>query len=274
MAKGKRTYQPNNRHRAKVHGFRHRMRTQSRSLDPGGSTPQRTRTGHRLTCANEVAVRTLDVRRVFDEGRPVHGSRVVVFLAPGTGAAAYVAGRKVGNAVKRNRARRILASGVVGGRSEDRERTRRRPRGPRGHPGGQDAGPGGRDESAPSQRDHAPMSAVQRRPAHRRSPRPDDPDRVHQGVSRESLGLARWPMPVLSELQPVRGRGDQDTRRRPRSHRWLSGGSCAAIHSARAASITSTARMDPNRMTTSYARRPTRRRGCRAWSPTSSGRAS
>ena len=59
-----------------------------RSLDPGGSTPQRARTAHRLTCANEVAVRTLDVRRVFDEGRPVHGSRVVVFLAPGTGAAA------------------------------------------------------------------------------------------------------------------------------------------------------------------------------------------
>jgi ribonuclease P protein component len=53
-------------------------------------------------------VRTLDVRRVFDEGRPVHGSRVVVFLAPGTGAAAFVAGRKVGNAVDRNRARRIL----------------------------------------------------------------------------------------------------------------------------------------------------------------------
>jgi ribonuclease P protein component len=81
---------------------------QSRSLDPGGSTPQRARTGHRLTCANEVAVRSLDVRRVFDEGRPVHGGRVVVFLAPGTGAAAFVAGRKVGNAVMRNRARRVL----------------------------------------------------------------------------------------------------------------------------------------------------------------------
>ncbi len=31
-----------------------------------------------------------------------------MFLAPGTGGAAYVVGRKVGNAVTRNRARRIL----------------------------------------------------------------------------------------------------------------------------------------------------------------------
>jgi ribonuclease P protein component len=37
-----------------------------------------------------------------------HGERVVVFLAPGTGQAAFVAGRKVGDAVDRNRARRIL----------------------------------------------------------------------------------------------------------------------------------------------------------------------
>jgi ribonuclease P protein component len=53
-------------------------------------------------------MRSRDVRRVFDRGRPLHGRRVVVFLAPGTGAAAFVAGRKVGNAVNRNRARRIL----------------------------------------------------------------------------------------------------------------------------------------------------------------------
>ncbi|TMK36868.1 MAG: ribonuclease P protein component [Actinobacteria bacterium] len=61
-----------------------------------------------MTRANGVQVQSRDVQRVFDEGRPVHGRRVVVFLASGTGAAAFVAGRKVGNAVTRNRARRIL----------------------------------------------------------------------------------------------------------------------------------------------------------------------
>jgi ribonuclease P protein component len=53
-------------------------------------------------------MRSGDVRRVLDSGRPLHGNRVVVFLAPGAGAAAFVAGRRVGNAVDRNRARRIL----------------------------------------------------------------------------------------------------------------------------------------------------------------------
>ena len=38
----------------------------------------------------------------------MHGKRVVVFLAPGTGEVAFVAGRRVGGAVERNRARRIL----------------------------------------------------------------------------------------------------------------------------------------------------------------------
>jgi ribonuclease P protein component len=38
----------------------------------------------------------------------LHGKRVVVFLAPGTGDVAFVAGRRVGGAVERNRARRIL----------------------------------------------------------------------------------------------------------------------------------------------------------------------
>lgn len=33
---------------------------------------------------------------------------MVAFLAPGSGAAAFIAGRRVGGAVERNRARRIL----------------------------------------------------------------------------------------------------------------------------------------------------------------------
>jgi ribonuclease P protein component len=39
---------------------------------------------------------------------PVRGERMIVFLAPGTGEASFVAGRPVGGAVQRNRARRIL----------------------------------------------------------------------------------------------------------------------------------------------------------------------
>lgn len=42
------------------------------------------------------------------EGRPFHGNRVVAFVAPGSGKVAFVAGRRVGGAVVRNRARRIL----------------------------------------------------------------------------------------------------------------------------------------------------------------------
>jgi ribonuclease P protein component len=49
-----------------------------------------------------------DVRRVLDDGRPLRGNRVILFLAPGSGRSAFVAGRRVGGAVERNRARRIL----------------------------------------------------------------------------------------------------------------------------------------------------------------------
>jgi ribonuclease P protein component len=37
---------------------------------------------------------------------------MVLFLAPGSGDVAYVAGRKVGGAVERNRARRILRAAL------------------------------------------------------------------------------------------------------------------------------------------------------------------
>jgi ribonuclease P protein component len=45
---------------------------------------------------------------VLSTGRAFHGERVVVFVAPGSGTVAFVAGRRVGGAVVRNRARRIL----------------------------------------------------------------------------------------------------------------------------------------------------------------------
>jgi ribonuclease P protein component len=53
-------------------------------------------------------VRPNEVRAVLDRGKPFHAPRVVAFLAPGTGATAFIAGRRVGDAVRRNRARRIL----------------------------------------------------------------------------------------------------------------------------------------------------------------------
>lgn len=53
-------------------------------------------------------MRSAAIQRVFREGQRVHGKRVVLFVAPGSGEFALVAGKKVGGAVQRNRARRIL----------------------------------------------------------------------------------------------------------------------------------------------------------------------
>jgi ribonuclease P protein component len=53
-------------------------------------------------------VRAREVRRILDLATPRRGRRVVLFLAPGTGDRAVVAARRVGGAVERNRAKRIL----------------------------------------------------------------------------------------------------------------------------------------------------------------------
>lgn len=42
----------------------------------------------------------------------MHGRRMVLFVTPGSGEVAYVAGRKIGGAVERNRARRILRAAL------------------------------------------------------------------------------------------------------------------------------------------------------------------
>ena len=57
-------------------------------------------------------MRTPAIQRVFRDGRPLHGKRVVLFVAPGSGHSALVAGKKVGGAVQRNRARRVLRAAL------------------------------------------------------------------------------------------------------------------------------------------------------------------
>lgn len=57
-------------------------------------------------------MRSRQVQRVFRDGRPVHGERMVLFLAPGSGELALVAGKRIGGAVERNRARRILRAAL------------------------------------------------------------------------------------------------------------------------------------------------------------------
>lgn len=53
------------------------------------------------------------MQRVFREGRAIHGDRVVVFVATGSGDVATVAGGRVGGAVARNRARRVMRAALA-----------------------------------------------------------------------------------------------------------------------------------------------------------------
>jgi ribonuclease P protein component len=53
-------------------------------------------------------VRSREISSILDGERAVRGRRVVVFLAPGSGRVAAIASKRIGGAVRRNRARRIL----------------------------------------------------------------------------------------------------------------------------------------------------------------------
>ena len=57
-------------------------------------------------------MRTARIQRVFRDGSSVHGKRVVLFLASGSGEFALVAGKRIGGAVQRNRARRVLRAAL------------------------------------------------------------------------------------------------------------------------------------------------------------------
>jgi ribonuclease P protein component len=53
-------------------------------------------------------VHAREIEAILDAARPRHGGRVVVFLSPGVGDVAVIAGKRIGGAVQRNRARRVL----------------------------------------------------------------------------------------------------------------------------------------------------------------------
>jgi ribonuclease P protein component len=53
-------------------------------------------------------VRSREISSILDSERGIRGRRVVVFLVPGTGRVAAIASKRIGGAVQRNRARRIL----------------------------------------------------------------------------------------------------------------------------------------------------------------------
>ena len=60
---------------------------------------------------------------VMNRGKRFSSPRLVLFLQPGAGTFAAVAGRRVGNAVARNRARRILRAAWREAASEVQETT-------------------------------------------------------------------------------------------------------------------------------------------------------
>jgi ribonuclease P protein component len=55
-----------------------------------------------------VTVHSREIKEILDTCRPRHARRVVMFLRPGSGRVAVIAGKRVGGAVQRNRARRVL----------------------------------------------------------------------------------------------------------------------------------------------------------------------
>jgi ribonuclease P protein component len=82
----------------------------SRPVDPRSPPTQGPQPPQRLRLT--ATVRTRAIQRVFHDAEPVHGKRLVLFVAPGSGEFALVAGKKIGGAVQRNRARRVLRAAI------------------------------------------------------------------------------------------------------------------------------------------------------------------
>ena len=110
----KRTFQPNNRRRAKTHGFRARMATKNGRLCQGTQAPD---TGALLKAEHSLVKRNHlrssgEFRRVYEQGVRYDSRLLTAFVQP-NGLAHHrfgiTASRKAtGNAVKRNRSKRLL----------------------------------------------------------------------------------------------------------------------------------------------------------------------
>ena len=104
----KRTYQPNKRKRAKTHGFRARMATKG-----GRAVLSRRRAkGRKQLTVLETIKSKREFEKVFSGGKRVNHRLVRACVLRtdegGFGKVAFVAPKRLGNAVYRNRCKRVL----------------------------------------------------------------------------------------------------------------------------------------------------------------------
>jgi ribosomal protein L34 len=109
----KRTFQPNNRHRAKTHGFLSRMETKNgRAV----LSRRRARGRKKLTVSSERSFPSLDFRKVYDQGSRFSGPMFSAFFVretqPDGPHIGFTVPRALGNAVVRNRIRRRVREAV------------------------------------------------------------------------------------------------------------------------------------------------------------------
>src|SRR5690606_25028160 len=115
----KRTFQPNNRRRAKKHGFRARMRTRAgrailaaRRGKRRAALPAYARARHAVLAKATRLTRGIDYRRVSRRGaRSAAGHVVTHIVETGESRPArfgFIVSKAVGNAVRRNLIRRRL----------------------------------------------------------------------------------------------------------------------------------------------------------------------
>ena len=101
----KRTYQPNKRKRKKDHGFRKRMQTKS---------------------GRNVLKRSRDFTTIYNKSRKVYTRYAIVFVSENKNCMqrfGFVASKKTGNAVQRNRIKRLFREFVKNNKEKFKEGT-------------------------------------------------------------------------------------------------------------------------------------------------------